>query len=49
MTVAINYALFSAFITSYIVFLLSLNALPGPEIAHRRAYATIDRGRWWRW
>ena len=44
LTVAINYALFSAFITSYIVFLLSLNALPGPEIAHRRAYATVVGG-----
>ena len=44
LTVSINYALFSAFITSYIVFLLSLNALPGPEIAHRRAYATVVGG-----
>jgi uncharacterized membrane protein YccC len=44
MTVAINYALFSVFITSYIVFLLSLNALPGPEIAYRRGYATVIGG-----
>ncbi len=44
LTNAINYAFFSVFLTSYIVFLLSLNALPGPEIAHRRAYATIVGG-----
>jgi len=43
-TNTVNYALFSAFLTSYIVFLLSLNQLPGPVIAHRRAYATIAGG-----
>lgn len=40
-TVAVNYGLFALCMTSYIVFLLSLNAIPGPEIAHRRALATI--------
>ncbi len=40
-TNAVNYALFTLCITSYIVFLLSLNQLPGPEIAHRRAFCTI--------
>lgn len=37
----VNYGLFTLSITSYIVFLLSLNQLPGPEIAHRRALCTI--------
>ena len=44
LTNAINYGFFSVFLTSYIVFLLSLNVLPGPEIAHRRAYATLIGG-----
>ena len=39
-TLQVNYALYSLFLTSYIVFLLSLNQLPGPEIAHRRALCT---------
>ena len=39
-TIQVNYALYSLFLTSYIVFLLSLNQVPGPEIAHRRAYCT---------
>ena len=39
-TNAVNYGLFSVCITSYIVFLLSLNQIPGPEIAYRRAYCT---------
>jgi hypothetical protein len=39
-TNAVNYALFSLCITSYIVFLLSLNQIPGPELAHRRAACT---------
>ena len=39
-TVSVNYAIFSLSITSYIVFLLSLNQTPGPEIAFRRAYCT---------
>jgi hypothetical protein len=36
----VNYGIFSLFLTSYIVFLLSLNEMPGPEIAHRRAGCT---------
>ena len=43
-TNAVNYGLFAVSLTSYIVFLLSLNATPGPEIAHRRAYATVAGG-----
>ena len=43
-TNAVNYGLFSIFLTSYIVFLLSLNAVPGPVIAHRRALCTIAGG-----
>ena len=39
-TISVNYAVFSVGITSYIVFLLSLNQVPGPEIAYRRAYCT---------
>lgn len=39
-TTPVNYGIFSLFLTSYIVFLLSLNATPGPEIAHRRAGCT---------
>lgn len=37
----VNYALFSTCITGYIVFLLSLNELPGPTIAERRAICTL--------
>lgn len=37
----VNYALFSTCITGYIVFLLSLNEMPGPEIAQRRAFCTL--------
>ncbi len=37
---SVNYALFTLSMTSYIVFLLSLNQLPGPEIAHRRFWCT---------
>jgi hypothetical protein len=40
-TNAVNYGLFTLCMTSYIVFLLSLNAIPGPEIAHRRAWCTV--------
>lgn len=36
----INYGLFAACLTGYIVFLLSLNQLPGPLIAERRAWCT---------
>lgn len=43
-TNSINYGFFSIFLTSYIVFLLSLNSLPGPVIAHRRAFCTIAGG-----
>lgn len=43
-TTSVNYALFSAFITGYIVFLLSLNQIPGTVIAHRRAWCTIVGG-----
>ncbi len=40
-TNSVNYGLFSLCLTSYIVFLLSLNQIPGPEIAHRRAWCTV--------
>jgi hypothetical protein len=40
----VNYALFSLCLTSYIVFLLSLIDLPGPEIAHRRFVCTAIGG-----
>ena len=40
----VNYALFSVCLTSYIVFLLSLNNIPGPEIAHRRFVCTTIGG-----
>jgi uncharacterized membrane protein YccC len=40
-TNTVNYGLFTLFLTSYIVFLLSLNRIPGPVIAQRRALATI--------
>lgn len=43
-TNTINYGLYTLFLTSYIVFLLSLNALPGPVIAHRRALCTTVGG-----
>jgi hypothetical protein len=43
-TNSVNYGLFSVFITSNIVFLLSLNSMPGPVIAHRRALCTIAGG-----
>lgn len=39
-TNAVNYGLFTACLTGYIVFLLSLNQIPGPLIAHRRAWCT---------
>ena len=44
LTLPVNYGLYSVALTSYIVFLLSLNTLPGPEIAARRAYATAAGG-----
>ena len=40
-TNGVNYGLFTLCMTSYIVFLLSLNQIPGPEVAHRRAWCTI--------
>ena len=40
-TLSVNYALFSLCITSYIVFVLSLNQIPGPNIAYRRAICTL--------
>jgi hypothetical protein len=43
-TNAVNYGLFTACLTAYIVFLLSLNQIPGPVIAHRRAWCTILGG-----
>jgi hypothetical protein len=43
-TLNVNYALFSIFITGYIVFLLSLANVPGPVIAERRALCTALGG-----
>lgn len=43
-TNSVNYGLFAACLTAYIVFLLSLNQIPGPVIAHRRAWCTIAGG-----
>ncbi len=40
----VNYGLFSVCLTAYIVFLLSLNDIPGPEIAQRRFIATLIGG-----
>jgi hypothetical protein len=40
-TLSVNYGIYSLCLTSYIVFLLSLNQIPGPEIAHRRALSTV--------
>jgi len=37
----VNYALFTFTVTGYIVFLLSLNELPGPEVAQHRAICTL--------
>jgi MFS family permease len=37
----VNYALFTFTVTGYIVFLLSLNQLPGPEVAQHRAICTL--------
>ena len=37
-TNSVNYGLYAMGLTSYIVFLLSINAVPGPEIAHRRLW-----------
>jgi uncharacterized membrane protein YccC len=43
-TLNVNYAMFAAFLTGYIVFLLSLAQLPGAEIAQRRALCTAVGG-----
>jgi uncharacterized membrane protein YccC len=43
-TNAVNYGLFSTALTGYIVFLLSLNVIPGSVIAHRRAWCTALGG-----
>jgi uncharacterized membrane protein YccC len=43
-TLNVNYALYSTFITGYIVFLLSLANVPGPVIAQRRALCTVLGG-----
>ena len=40
----VNYALFSVMLTGYIVFLLSLNRVPGYLIAERRAACTAIGG-----
>jgi len=42
--VNVNYALFSMAITGYIVFLLSLNQVPGPTIAVHRTFSTALGG-----
>jgi hypothetical protein len=39
-TNSVNYGLFTAALTGYIVFLLSLNEIPGMVIAHRRGWCT---------
>ncbi len=39
-TNGVNYGLFVAYMTAYIVFLLALNQIPAPVIAERRALAT---------
>ena len=43
-TLNVNYALFTLFLTAYIVFLLALANLPGMVVAHRRAICTITGG-----
>ncbi len=43
-TLNVNYALFSVCLTSYIVMLLSLNGVPGTDIARRRAICTVLGG-----
>jgi uncharacterized membrane protein YccC len=43
-TMNINYALFAVCITAQIVFLLSLDAIPGKDIAIRRAVCTAIGG-----
>jgi uncharacterized membrane protein YccC len=43
-TNSVNYGLYTACLTAYIVFLLSLNQIPGMVIAHRRAWCTVVGG-----
>ncbi len=43
-TTNVNYALFAVFITSYIVFLLSIAHVPQMQIAHLRALCTVIGG-----
>jgi hypothetical protein len=43
-TLNVNYALFSVFLTAYIVFLLALASVPGKLIAERRAACTAIGG-----
>lgn len=43
-TNSVNYGLFAACLTGYIVSLLSLNQIPGTVIAHRRAWCTALGG-----
>jgi len=43
-TNSVNYGLFAACLTGYIVFLLALNLMPGAVIAHRRAWCTALGG-----
>jgi len=43
-TLNVNYAMFTFFLTAYIVFLLALADMPGPVVAHRRAICTIAGG-----
>lgn len=40
----VNYALFSMAVTGYIVFLLSLNQIPGQLVAERRTFCTVLGG-----
>ena len=40
----VNYALFTMAVTGYIVFLLALDAAPGPLIAERRMFCTLVGG-----
>jgi uncharacterized membrane protein YccC len=42
--VNVNYALYSMVITGYIVFLLSLNEIPGQTLAERRTFCTVLGG-----
>lgn len=43
-TLNVNYALFTMFLTSYIVFLLALNNIPEAALIHRRTLCTLAGG-----